>query len=92
MLVMQMATTRDQLLAFLGRPWEKLRAAKDRSTANVIARDGVARAFQLADLLRQHAIAMGAVPSPADRRADLDTAVEIRRKLDRAGRRSRRAR
>jgi hypothetical protein len=86
------ATTVQQLRAFLGRPWTRLRAAKDRHTAAVIARDGADRAFQLAALLRDHAVAMGAHSSPAERRADLDAAVALRRKLDRAGRRPRRAR
>jgi hypothetical protein len=85
-------TTARQLRAFLERPWTRLRAAKDRHTAAVIARDGADRAFQLAALLRDHAVAMGAHASPAERRADLDAAVALRRKLDRAGRRPRRAR
>ena len=85
-------TTPQQLRAFLDRPWAKLRAAKDRHTAAVIARDGTARAFQLAGILHDHAVAMDALPSPAARRADLDAAVAMRRKLDRAGRRPRRTR
>ncbi|HEX2685716.1 MAG TPA: hypothetical protein VHN14_03820 [Kofleriaceae bacterium] len=86
-----MTTTAQQLRAFLDRPWARLRAAKDRYTAAMIARDGADRAFQLAALLREYAVVMGAHPSPAERRADLDAAVALRRKLDRAGRRSRRA-
>lgn len=86
------ATTAQQLRAFLERPWARLRAAKDRQTAALIAREGADRAFQLAALLRDHAVAMGAHPSPAERRADLDAAVALRRKLNRAGRRPRRAR
>ena len=87
-----MATTPQQLRAFLARPWAKLRAAKDQHTAAVVARDGTGRAFQLAELLSDHALTMGAFQSAAERRADLAAAVEIRRKLDRASRRSRRTR
>ena len=84
--------TAEQLREFLARPWARLRIEKDRHTALVIAREGTARAFALAELLRAHALAMGADVSPADRAADLDAAVALRRKLDRAGRRPRRAR
>lgn len=87
-----MTTTAAQLRAFLDRPWGRLRAAKDRQTGAVIARDGVDRAFALAEMLRAHAVAMGALPSPAERRADLEDAVTLRRKLDRANRRPRRPR
>lgn len=87
-----MAVSAQQLRAFLDRPWARLRAAKDRHTASVIAREGEDRAFELAAVLRAHAIAMGAGPSAADRRADLEAAVTLRRKLDGARRRPRRAR
>ena len=87
-----MSPTPAQLRAFLDRPWARLRAAKDQHTAAVIGREGVARAFALAEALRTHAVAMGALPTVAERRADLESAVALRRKLDRAGRRSRRAR
>jgi hypothetical protein len=84
--------TREQLRTFLDRPWSRLRVLKDRHMAGVIARDGADWAFQVAALLREHARAMGATPSAADRRADLATAVNLRRKLDRARRRPQRAR
>jgi hypothetical protein len=83
---------RQQLRRVLDRPWARLRAAKDRHTESVIAAEGADRAFALAALLSAHASAMGAGPGDADRRADLDAAVMLRRKLDRAGRRPRRAR
>ncbi|HVV82535.1 MAG TPA: hypothetical protein VHE35_05620 [Kofleriaceae bacterium] len=87
-----MTTTAAQLRAFLERPWSRLRAEKDRHTAAVVARDGADRAFAIAEALRRHAAAMGAIPTEADRRADLEAAVDLRRKLARAGRRLRRAR
>jgi hypothetical protein len=84
--------TAAQVRAFLDRPWARLREAKDRHNADTIAHEGSDRAFAIAAALRAHAGAMGALPTAADRRADLDAAVELRRKLDRAGRRPRRAR
>jgi NAD(P)H-dependent FMN reductase len=85
-------TTPAQLRAFLDRPWSRLRELKDRHTAALVDREGVAGGFRLAALLRDHARAMGAEPSAAERQADLAAAVELRRKLDRASRRPRRAR
>lgn len=87
-----MTTTAAQLRAFLDRPWGRLRVAKDVHTAAVIGRDGADRAFAIAEALRAHAEALGALPGPAERRADLEAAVTLRRKLDRAGRGPRRAR
>jgi hypothetical protein len=80
--------TRDQLLAFLQRPWHRLRVLKDRHHARVIAKRGADAAFHIAGLLRAHARAMGAAPPDAERRDDLATAVRLRKLLDRAGRRA----
>ena len=87
-----MVVTAQQLRGFLDRPWARLRVGKDRHTAATIAREGSDRAFQLAEILRTHAVAMGALASDAERRADLEAAVTLRRKLDRARRRPRRPR
>ena len=76
------------LEAFLGRPWDRLRRMKDRHHAVA----GVDESFRLAALLRAHAQQMGGIETPEARRLDLAAAVELRRKLDRAGRRPRRAR
>lgn len=84
--------TPEQLRAFLARPWARLRELKDRHVAEAIAEEGADLAFELAERLRAHAEAMDARPSEIDRAADLATAVRLRRLLDRAGRRSRRAR
>ena len=87
-----MVTTAAELRAFLARPWGRLRAAKDRHTAAMVAREGAAAAFEVADSLSAHAEAMGAVADEGERAADLAAAVSLRRKLDRASRRRRRAR
>ncbi|MBL9101833.1 MAG: hypothetical protein JNL82_12795 [Myxococcales bacterium] len=79
--------TREELRAFLARPWDRLRVLKDQHNAATIEREGVEAAFRLAASLRAHAKAMGAEPSPADREADLAAAVRLRRLLDRGGRR-----
>lgn len=84
--------TREQLRAFLDRPWARLRELKDRHTAAMIDRDGAGAAFRLAGILSDHARNMGAVSSEAARRDDLAAAVELRRKLDLASRRSQRPR
>jgi len=84
--------TREQVRAFLDRPWSMLRTLKDRHNAATIDRKGPDAAFRMAGMLRDYAELMGARPSEADRAADLQAAVDLRRKLDRANRRSRRSR
>jgi hypothetical protein len=84
--------TRAQIQAYLDRPWHRLRVEKDRYLAARIAEMGTDEAFRMAGELNAHARAMGARLSAADRQADLDAAVKLRRILDRAGRRSRRTR
>jgi hypothetical protein len=84
--------TREQVRAFLDRPWHRLRRAKDRYLAARVAEMGADEAFRMAAELNAHARAMGAQWSAADREADLDAAVTLRRILDRAGQRSRRTR
>jgi hypothetical protein len=85
-------TTAAQLEAFLRRPWSRLRVLKDRHHAERTAIGGPDEAFRVAELLRGHARAMGAVETAAARRADLEAAISLRKKLDRASRRLRRAR
>ena len=84
--------TRAEIRAFLDRPWERVREAKDRYLAALIAREGTDTAFRLAAMLRDHAAAMGARTSDDERAADLAAAIDLRRKLDRASRRRRRIR
>jgi hypothetical protein len=86
------APTREQLEAFLGRPWDRLRALKDRHHAAAIAAGGADEAFRVAGLLRAHADAMGAIETDAARRDDLRAAVRLRKLLDRVSRRTRSAR
>lgn len=85
-------TTAAELRAFLDRPWDRLRALKDRHTAALVEREGTGAAFRIAASLQEHAAAMGAVPTPAQRADDLATAVRIRKLLDRANQRLRRDR
>jgi hypothetical protein len=83
--------TADELLAFLARPWSELRAAKDRYTAARLASESADAAFEMAEMLRAHADAMGARLTTRDRNADLAAAVRLKRLLDRASKRSARA-
>lgn len=80
-------TTPAELRAFLARPWDRLRVLKDRHNAETVEREGVEAAFRLAELLRAHARAMGALPSPAERADDLAAAVRLKQLLERASRR-----
>lgn len=84
--------TREQLRAFLDRPWERLRELKDRHNANLVALDGADAAFAMEAALAARAAAAGATCTDDDRADDLATAVRLRRLLDRAGRRYVRAR
>ena len=84
--------TRAQLRAFLDRPWDRLRALKDRHNAETIAREGADAAFAIAAGLRERAEEAGARQSDQDRADDLACAIRIRSLLDRAGRRHNRAR
>lgn len=84
--------TAAQIRAFLDRPWARLRAEKDRHLAARIAEKGADEAFRLAASLIEHARAMGAVQTLEDERADLDSAIRLRKVLDRARGRSRRTR
>jgi hypothetical protein len=79
--------TREQLDAFLARPWARLRVLKDRHHAVAIAAAGADEAFRIAGLLRAHALAMGAVPNRTHQRADLAALVRLKKRLDRASRR-----
>jgi hypothetical protein len=79
--------TRQQLRAFLDRPWDRLRELKDRHVAEVVARDGADAAFRIAAALRDRAKEAGARQSEQERADDLAAAIRIRRLLDRAGRR-----
>ena len=83
-----MAISRQNLRAFLGRPWEQLRVSKDRHTTRLAERQGAASTLRMADQLRVHVARLGAVPTAAACAADLATAVRLRRLLDRAYRRS----
>jgi len=84
--------TPEQVRAFLDRPWARLRREKDRHVATRVAREGAETGLRMAEGLRAHVVSLGLAPPTADRRADLDAAVRLRRLLDRAGRRRRRAR
>jgi hypothetical protein len=79
--------TREQLRAFLDRPWGRLRALKDRHVAGVVAEGGADAAFRLAAALAERAEEAGACQNEEDRAEDLAAAVRLRRLLDRAGRR-----
>lgn len=82
----------EQLRRFLARPWARLRQVKDRHTLALVEREGADAAFRLAELLRAHARAMGAEQSRAERDADLVAVVRLKELLERASRRSERAR
>ncbi|KAB2896290.1 MAG: hypothetical protein F9K40_14765 [Kofleriaceae bacterium] len=84
--------TPEQVRAFLDRPWVRLRREKDRTIAARVAREGAESGLRMATQLRLHVEALGLALTDADRRADLEAAVRLRRLLDRAGRRQRRAR
>jgi hypothetical protein len=77
-------TRASDLRQFLSRPWERLRESKDRHVAGVIARGGADAAFRIVDQLREHARSCSAIVSDEDRQADLETAVRLRRLIDRA--------
>jgi hypothetical protein len=79
--------TPDELRTFLARPWDRLRVLKDQHNAATIEREGVEAALRLAEILREHAKAMGAELSPAERGDDLAAAVRLKRLIDRASRR-----
>jgi len=83
--------TREQLRAFLDRPWERLRELKDLHNAKVVADDAEA-ALAMGEALAQRAEEAGARFTEEDRAADLATAIRLRRLLDRAGRHYVRAR
>jgi hypothetical protein len=85
-------TTRNELRAYLDRPWARLRALKDRHNAQTVEREGADRAFAIAIGLSVRAAEAGALPTDAERADDLAVAVRIRSLLDRAGRRHRHAR
>jgi hypothetical protein len=80
-------TTRAELHAYLARPWDRLRASKDRHVAELVEREGADAAFAIAAGLATRAVEAGAKPTDDDRADDLATAVRIRRLLDRACRR-----
>lgn len=84
-------TTRDELRAYLERPWARLRALKDRHNARTIERGGADAAFAIAAGLVARAAEAGATRTDAERADDLATAIRLRSLLDRAGRRHRRA-
>ena len=81
--------TREQLRAFMERPWSALREGKDRYNAAHVAREGADEAFRVAEELAAHAREMNAVANHAD---DLEAAVRLKELIDRASRRLRRAR
>lgn len=74
------AVTREQLEQFLARPWDRLRALKDRHHAS----SGPEESFRIAEMLREHARAMGAHQDEQARVDDLLAAVRLKRLLDRA--------
>jgi hypothetical protein len=89
--ILDEVTTRQQLRAFLDRPWARLRELKDQHVSELVAREGADAAFRLAEGLRARAEEAGARQTVEDRADDLATAIRIRRLLDRAGRRHHRA-
>lgn len=81
-----MPVTSENLKAFLGRPWDRLRALRDQYTAGVLETEGAGALLEMGDALRAHAEVCGATVSAQARSDDLLGAVGLRRLLDRASR------
>jgi hypothetical protein len=79
-----MMVTRENLRLFLDRPWDELRAAKDRSTAATARKRGTAFALRMAEELNE----MAPPPTAEERAADLASHIRVRKIFDRAYRNS----
>jgi hypothetical protein len=76
---------REDVQAFLRRPWGEIRRAKEDFWVAELARMSLAEAFALADSLRQSALLLAGDDFLALRSQDLQDLVEFKRTLERAG-------
>jgi len=78
---------REDVVAFLTRPWRELRTGKERHWATLRRRKGAAAALEAAHALRLHMQEIRrSWPSALERRADLQEHVRLSRLLRRIGR------
>jgi hypothetical protein len=75
---------REDVQAFVNRPWKELRRSKEEYWLAELKRMSVTEAFELADSLRISAIALAGDAFMTDRDEDLKDLIALKRKLERA--------